>query len=55
MKMVYQDKYDIVDKNMSDSNVGARRNKNIRNHLFVINGIINDVLTKSKNQLIFKY
>ena len=30
---------------MSDSNVGARRNKNIRNHIFVINGIICDVLS----------
>lgn len=30
---------------MSDSNVGARRNKSIRNHIFVINGIINDVLS----------
>ena len=29
---------------MSDSNVGARRGKNIRNHIFVLNGIINDVL-----------
>ena len=28
---------------MTDSNIGARKNKNIRDHLFVINGIINDV------------
>ena len=34
MKMVYEDKYEIVDNNMSDSNVGARKQKNIRNHLF---------------------
>ena len=27
MKMVYHDKYSIVDKNMSDSNIGARRGK----------------------------
>ena len=46
LKMVYHDKYETVDKNMSDSNVGARRKKNIRNHLFVLNGIINDVLVK---------
>ena len=48
MKMVYQDKYDVVDKNMSDSNVGARKKKNIRNHLFVINGVINDVLVNKE-------
>ena len=47
MKLVYNDKYDIIDGNMSDSNVGARRNKNIRNHIFVINGIICDVLSSN--------
>ena len=44
MKMVYKDKYTIVDQNMSDSNVGARKNKNIRNHIFVLNGVINEVM-----------
>ena len=29
---------------MSDSIVGGRRGRNIRNHLFVVNGIINDVI-----------
>ena len=38
MKMVYNDKYDIVDGNMPDSNVGARKCKNITNHIFVLNG-----------------
>ena len=28
---------------MSCSNIGARKHRNIRDHLFVINGIINDV------------
>ena len=45
-KMVYQDNYDNVDMNMSNSNVGGRRKKNIRNHFFVINGIIIDVLAR---------
>ena len=49
MKMIYNDKYDILDKSMSDSNVGARRGKNIRNHIFIINGIINDVLSSKSN------
>ena len=51
MKMVYQDKFDVVDKNMSDSNVGARKDKNIRNHLFVINGVINDVVNKKEESV----
>ena len=44
MKMVYKEKYDIVDENMSDSNVGARKAKNIRNHIFVLNGVINEAV-----------
>ena len=51
MKLVYKDKYDIVDKNMSDSNVGARKNKNVRNHLFVINGVINDVINRKEESV----
>ena len=50
MKLVYNDKYSIVDSNMSDSNVGARKGKNIRNHLFIVNGVINEVVQdKSKS------
>ena len=46
MKMIYKDKYDIIDGSMSDSNIGARKMKNIRNHIFVVNSIIHDVLSK---------
>ena len=49
MKLVYQDKYDTVDNSMSDSNVGARKKKNIRNHIFVINGIINEAIKNKKD------
>ena len=42
MKMTYNDKYNIVDENMSDSNMGARKGKNIRNHIFILNGVINE-------------
>ena len=31
---------------MSDSYIGARKNKNIRNHIFIVNSIIHDVLSK---------
>ena len=34
---------------MSDSNIGGRKGRNIRDHLFVINAILNDV-NKNKNQ-----
>ena len=41
------EEYDTIDANMSDSNIGGRKDKNIRNHLFIINGIINDALKKN--------
>jgi hypothetical protein len=34
---------------MSDSNIGARKEKNIRNHIFILNGIINEA-TKDKSK-----
>ena len=43
-KMIYGDKYEDIDQFMSDSNIGARKRRNIRNHLFVIYGIINSVI-----------
>ena len=50
MKLVYNDKYPTVDSNMSDSNVGARRGKGVRNHLFIVHGVINEVIQdKSKS------
>ena len=34
---------------MSDSNVGGRKKKNIRNHIFIVNGVINEALKKKEN------
>ena len=45
-KLIYKDIYPLVDENMSDSNVGARRGRNIRNHTFVVNSIIHDAAVK---------
>ena len=43
-KIIYQEKYPLLDSNMSDSNVGARKKRNIKNHLFMIHGIINSIV-----------
>ena len=51
MKMVYFDEFQEIDSNMSDSNVGGRRKKWIRNHVCTLNGVINEVL-RSKNKSI---
>ena len=36
--------YEDLDKNMSNSNVGARKQRNIHDHLFMVHGIINSIL-----------
>ena len=48
-KLIYFDYYESINKNMSDSNIGARKHQNVRNHLFVIYGIINSVV-KNKTE-----
>ena len=47
--LIYEDKYEVLDKNMSSSNVGARKERNIRDHLFIVHGIINSVLNGEGN------
>ena len=59
MRLIYKDKYSIIDGNMSDSQVGGRKGKNVRNHIWILNGIICDILsTKRKTPVdiqIFDY
>ena len=42
--LIYNDKYKDIDNGMSDSNIGARKDRNIKNHLFIIYGVINSVV-----------
>ena len=59
MRLIYQDTYDTIDQSMSDSQVGSRKKKNIRNHIWIIHGIIADIKSgKSKKPVdiqIFDY
>ena len=48
-KLIYSDYYDIIDGNMSDSNVGGRHNRSIRDNLFIVYGIINNAINNKKN------
>ena len=45
MKMIYERTYHKVDLSMTNSQIGARKKKSVRNHLFVINSIISDVMS----------
>ena len=42
--LIYFDKYEDLDQNMSDSNIGGRRKRNVKDHLLIIYGIINEVI-----------
>ena len=44
------DYYGTIDASMSCSNIGGRKNRNIREHLFVINGIMNDVINNKNTK-----
>ena len=48
MRLIYLDNYEVLDSSMSDSQVGARRGKSVRNHIWVLNGVICDVLSTKK-------
>ena len=52
MKLIYLDIYETIDNSMSDSQIGSRKNKNIRNHIWVLNSIICDVLSSKKKKAV---
>ena len=40
-KLIYNDYYSTLDSYMSDAQVGGRKNRNIRDNLFITYGVIN--------------
>ena len=42
-RLIYNDEYVTIDSNLTDSNVGARKGRNIRDNIFVLNAVINSV------------
>ena len=50
MKLIYGRTYEKVDGSMTDSQVGACKKKSVRNHLFIINSIISDVMSSVKKE-----
>ena len=49
---MYNDIYKVIDDSMSDSQIGSRKEKNIRNHIWVVNSILCDVLSTKKKKTI---
>ena len=50
MRLIYNQKYEEIDSNMSDSQMGGRKKKSCRNNILIVNGIIHDVLASKKNE-----
>ena len=48
MRLIYNQKIEEIDKRMSDCQMGGRKKKGCKNNLFIINGIIHEVLKSKK-------
>ena len=49
--LLFQDMSKDIDEKMSNSNIGARKNRNIKDHLLIMHGIIYSVI-KGKEESI---
>ena len=43
-RLMYNDSYETIDENLTDGNVGARRERGVRDNVFVIGAITNSVI-----------
>ena len=43
-RLIYNDNYHIVNENLTDGNVGARKQRNIRDNIFVLGAVSNSVV-----------
>ena len=48
-RLIFNNEYETIDKNLTDSNVGGRKNRKIRDNIFVLNEIINSVKRGSED------
>ena len=47
-RLIYNDEYSKIDENISDSNVGARKGRNIRDNIFVLNAVLNSAIDSNE-------
>jgi hypothetical protein len=50
-RLIYNDEYENIDSSLTDSNVGARKLRNIRDNIFVLTAIINSKKNKHEEAL----
>ena len=47
-RLIYHNVYTVINSNLTDANVGARKERNICVNLFVLNAIINPVIKRKE-------
>ena len=50
-RLIYNDVISVIDSNLTDSNVGARKHRNIRDNIFVMNAIFNSISKENEEAL----
>ena len=50
-KLIYSENVESIDANMSDSNIGARKGRNIKDHLFILYAVINSVVRGEEDSI----
>ena len=50
-RLIYNDEYHKVDSRLADCNVGSRKLRNIRDHIFVMNAILNSVTNQTEEAI----
>ena len=50
-RLVYNDNYHVIDENLTDGNVGARKSRNIRDNIFVLGAVTNSVVNGNENPI----
>jgi hypothetical protein len=47
-RLMYNDSYNTIDENLTDGNVGARKQRNVRDNIFVLGAVTNSVMNGSQ-------
>ena len=50
LRLIYQDKVKTIDSHITDFQIGGRQGRNVRDHIFVVNGVIQEALSSVKSK-----
>ena len=53
-RLIYNDEYHNLDSKLTHCNVGSRKGRNIRDHIFVLNAVLNSILEGDEDSLDFQ-